>query len=92
MKDVFAEYGAKVVWVLAGGSSATAAASWYEGQGVTFGWMTHDGDNTWQRNGLAATAMAPGVPWVGVIDADTMQVAYNNPMNYYSIAVSLAGD
>jgi hypothetical protein len=85
-------YGAKWLWILAGGSSASQAASYYEDIGITFGWFTHDGDNSYASNIFAGTPMASGVPWVGVIDADTMQVAYNNPYNVYGIVQSLGSD
>ena len=85
-------YGAKWVWVLAGASSASQAASYYQDIGVDFGWFTHDLDNSMGANALAGTPMASGVPWIGVIDAKTMQVAYNNPYNVYGIVQSLGSD
>lgn len=36
--------------------------------------------------------MVTAIPWIGVIDAETMQVMYYNPSNIYSIVQSLGSD
>jgi len=92
MKAHFELYGAKVVWVLSGGASAAAAQSYFTGNGATFGWYTNDMDNTAGANTMAGTYMAEGVPWLGIIDAKTMEVKYNNPMTPYGPVQLLGTD
>lgn len=90
-KPYLDEYGAKVVWILADGTPSQAQ-SYYEGNGVTFGWFTNDADNSEGPYSLAGTSMASGVPWVGIIDGTTMEVKYNNPMNITAIVQTLGTD
>jgi len=80
-----------VVWILSGGTPSSAQ-SFFEGLGVTFGWFINDQDNSLGAYTLAGTAMASGVPWVGVIDATSMEVVYNNPMNLTAIVQNLGTD
>lgn len=80
-----------MVWILADGTPAQAQ-SFYEGHYVTFGWFINDADNSEGAYALAGTSMAPGVPWVGVIDATTMEVRYNNPLNLTAIVQGLGTD
>ena len=68
LRDHFATYGAKWVWVLDGASSAAQAQAYFEDKGVTFGWMTHDLDNSQGPSYLADTRMSSGVPWIGLED------------------------
>ena len=92
MKDHFAAYGAKWVWVLDGASSATQARTYFEDKGVTFGWMTHDLDNSQGASYLADTPMSVAVPWIGLIDARNMRVAYNNPVSIERITQEMGTD
>jgi len=79
------------VWILADGTP-TSAQSYYSSKGVTTGWFINDADNSQGAYALAGTAMASGVPWVGVIDGTTMEVKYNNPMNLTAIVQNLGTD
>jgi hypothetical protein len=89
-------YGAKVIWIMAwdGGTMPTPAMaeSYYTGNGVDFGWFTDDEDNTWEPYIFHNNPFSSGVPWVGVIDADTMQVHSSNPSNVVSVVQTLAAD
>jgi hypothetical protein len=87
-------YGSKVVWILAwDGSSAeptnAMAQEYYEGQGVDFGWYTDDRDNSLGFCEFLASPMISGVPWVGIIDADTMELVADNPADIGSLITSL---
>jgi hypothetical protein len=92
MKDHFDTYGAKWVWILEGGSSPAQAAEYFEDLGVTFGWMTDDADNSQGAYYLAETPMSGTVPWIGIIDARTMRVAYNNPLSIERIVEEMGTD
>jgi hypothetical protein len=95
-KAEFDENGAKWIWILAwdGGTTPTTAMAedYYSGYGVNFGWFTDDRDNSWEPYAFHNTGMAGGVPWIGVIDADTMQVYASNPTDVMSVVRTLAAD
>jgi len=95
-KSQFETYGAKWIWVLAwdGGTEPTTAMAedYYTSHGVDFGWFTDDQDNSWQPYAFHNTTMAGGVPWVGVIDAKTMEVVASNPSDVLTWARNLAED
>ena len=80
-----------MVWILADGTPSSAQ-SFYESKGITFGWFINDQDNTEGAYTLAGTSMAPGVPWVGVIDATTMEIVASRPTNTGTLVQSLATD
>ncbi len=92
LRDHFDTYGAKWVWVLDGASSADQARAYFEDKGVTFGWMTHDLDNSQGASYLADTPMSAAVPWIGLIDARNMRVAYNNPVSIERIVREMGSD
>jgi len=94
---LFETYGTKWIWLLAwdGGVVPTnaMARSYFEEQGVTFGWFTDDADNslgayTFNNNDM----LGGGVPWIGVIDAKTMRVYASNPSDIFAIVESLGTD
>ena len=91
MKAHFELHGAKVIWIVPG-STASSAQSYYAPLGATFGWYTGDTDNTWSPMAMGGTPMASGVPWLGIIDAKTMEVVYNNPYSVYGIVQTLGTD
>ena len=92
MTEHYRIYGAKWVWILVDADSALEAGAYFEELGVTFGWMTNDADNSMGRYALAGTPMAFGVPWIGVIDAETMKVTVNNPVDVFPIVENLGTD
>jgi len=97
LKDQLELYGAVVVWMLVAveGSelpTPETARSYFEEQGVTFGWYTDDEDNTWQAYGFHNHVPGAGVPSMWIIDAETMQIVYNDPMNLRAIVQNLGTD
>ena len=92
----FETYGTKWIWLLAwdGGVIPTnaIAQSYFEDQGVTFGWFTDDADNSLGGYTFHNSPMLSGVPWIGVIDAKTMQVVASNPSDVFSVVQSLGTD
>jgi hypothetical protein len=68
------------------------AQDYYGGHGANFGWFTDDADNSLGGYTFHNNPMATGVPWIGVIDADTMLVAYSNPSSLSSVISELAAD
>ena len=86
-------YGAKVLWLLAwdGGTTPTDAMArdFYSAEGANFGWYFDDADNSVGAYTFHNSAMISGVPWIGIIDADTMTVAYDNPSNVRSAVMAL---
>ena len=54
--------------------------------------MTGDSDNSQGAYYLANTPMSDSVPWVGLIDAETMRVAYNNPISIEAITEAMGTD
>ena len=95
-KSEFETYGAKWIWILVwdGGTEPTTlmASDYYTSNGVDFGWFTDDRDNTWQPYSFHNTAMAGTVPWIGIIDAKTMEVVADDPPDVFDLVVSLGTD
>ena len=79
---------------MADASSAAQADSYYTGYGLTFGFRTHDGDNTEGAGAIAGSGIYGGVPWTGVIRTADMQLVYDEPDTSYldisAIAVELS--
>ena len=92
LKAHYDEYGAKFLWVLCDGANASQAYSYFNAFGADFGWFTSDEDNSLSEKLLAASPMVEGVPWVLVIDGESMELLYNNPTSVYSITRDLATD
>jgi hypothetical protein len=96
IKSHFDTYGAKWIWLLAwdGGTAPTTALaeSYFTGNGVAFGWFTDDADNTWESYGFHNSELVDSVPWIIVMDAETMQVAYNNPTDVAAAVMALGTD
>jgi hypothetical protein len=97
LKDHFETYGTKWIWVMAwdGGTTTTnaMAQSYYEGQGVDFGWFTDDKDNSLGFCAFLNTDInGGGVPWWGIIDATSMEIVASRPSNTSSLVQSLATD
>lgn len=89
----YIEYGAKFVWVLGDGEEAGVEAyDYFSEYGADFGWFTDDSDNSMGPGTIADTELLEGVPWVFVIDAETMEVVHNNPSSVYSITMDLYND
>lgn len=96
MRDDLDIHKVKFIWILAwdGGPMTTPAMAeeYYSGHGVTFGWFTDDEDNTWEPYIFHNNPFGSGVPWLGVIDAETMQVFENNPHDVLDVVRELARD
>ena len=94
MHDHWNTHGAKWIFVVADASDAAAADAYVGTHGPTFGWRTHDGDNSLAIDAIAASAIYGGVPWTGVIRATDMQLVYDEPDTSYldirAIAAELA--
>jgi hypothetical protein len=90
--DHYATYGAKWIWILMDAPSDSAADEYLDEVGVGFGWATNDAASTLGAHYFASTPMLTAIPWIGVIDAETMQVVYDDPSNIYSIVLTLGTD
>jgi len=85
-------YGAKFVWILVDGTSAADSLSYFGSHGADFGWFTSDEDNALGFKAIASTTLAEGVPWIFVIEPDTMELLYSNPGSLYSITRDMYND
>jgi hypothetical protein len=92
IEDHLNTYGAKVVWVLGDGEVPADAVTYFGGYGADFGWFTDDSDNTMGPNTITDSGMLEGVPWVFVMDGESMEILYDNPTSVYSIVRDLYND
>jgi hypothetical protein len=96
LQDHWETHGAKWIFIVQDAGSASQADSYFNGHYVTFGWRTNDADNTEGSHMISYSGIYGGVPWTGVIDAETMELVYDEPDTSYldivSIAVELASD
>jgi hypothetical protein len=96
LESNFDTCGTKFIWILAwdGGTLPTPAMaeSYYTSNGVDFGWFTDDEDNTWDPYIFHNNPFGSGVPWLGIIDADTMQVYATAPDDLLEVIRELAMD
>jgi hypothetical protein len=94
LEDHWNTYGAKWIFVVADAADAAQADTYVDSHGPTFGWRTHDGDNTLAIDAIAASSIYGGVPWTGVIRTSDMQLVHDEPDTSYldirAIAVELA--
>jgi thiol-disulfide isomerase/thioredoxin len=92
LKEHYDEYGAKLVWVLGDADSSEDARDYFVRNDATYGWYTNDADNTLGANTISGSSMLLGVPWIFVIDAETMEIVSNGPTSVYSITMDLYED
>jgi len=79
LKSTWVDYGIKWVFVVSDVTSATQANAYVNSFGITFGWRTHDGDNTAGPNTIIGSGNYAAVPWSGVIRPTTMELACDEP-------------
>lgn len=96
LKSTWEANGAKWIFVINDTSSATAANAYVERYGITFGWRTHDGDNTAGAGTIGESGNFAAVPWTGVIRTATMELVCDEPDTTYldieAISAALAAD
>lgn len=83
LKDHWEATGAKWIFVVQDASSASQAQGYVNRYGVTFGYRTHDGDNTAGANLISSTGLFSAVPWTSVIRASDMQLVHEEPDDRY---------
>ena len=95
LKDFWETHGAKWIWVVIDVSDAQAAANYMANYGATFGWSTHDGDNSYVADGIKNSGAFAAQPWTGVIRTSDMVLVYDEPDDAYldlqAIARELSG-
>ncbi len=92
LHDHYETYGARFVWVLGDGTSPAQAYDYFSGYGADFGWFTDDADNTLGAHIITGSSMLEGVPWVFVMDGESMEILYDNPTSVYTITKDLYED
>lgn len=92
LHDHYETYGARFVWVLGDGTSPSHAYSYFSGYGADFGWFTDDADNSMGAYTITGSSMLEGVPWVFVMDGESMEILYDNPTSVYTITKNLYED
>lgn len=82
------------MFIVADASSAAQADAYFASYGLTFGYRTHDGDNSEAAGAIAYSGIYGGVPWTGVIRSSDMQLVHDEPDTSYldisAIAVELS--
>jgi hypothetical protein len=90
LKSVFEENHIKWIFVIQDATTAEAADAYVNGFGITFGWRTHDGDNTVRAGMVAHSDMFAAVPWTGVVRPTTMELACDEPDTAYLMLTPIA--
>jgi hypothetical protein len=75
---------------VADASSAAQADAYFAGYGLTFGYRTHDGDNTEGSGAIAHSGIYGGVP--GVIRTSDMQLVHDEPDTSYLDIEAIAAE